>query len=140
MPKHLSLGTLLLGFIVVLAACSTTHCPRKDKIPKLPSQSPILDKHGQLIAPSDEPKKIERRVYVFKYDGSRQCGQGTVILPKRMARELNGIKLYSQESKNDGLMHVQVCGAPTGKANVYEIDESQLDKAKKRGFQQWNFD
>lgn len=56
-----------------------------------------------------------------------------------MMGDLKDIKVYSAQSLNDGLMHIQQCGTPTGKANVYEIDRNELDKAKKLGFKEWLF-
>lgn len=81
----------------------------------------------------------QERVRVFKYDGSLQCGMGKAVPMAEMAKELAGITIYSQENKPDGLMHIQACGTPTGRANVYEIDKSALEQAKKKGFKEWTF-
>ena len=77
------------------------------------------------------------RVKVFKADGSLQCGQGKKIALADMQNDLKDIKVYSAENKNDGLMHIQLCGTPTGNANVYEIDRKDLDAALKLGFKEW---
>ncbi len=82
----------------------------------------------------------QNRIKVFKYDGSLQCGMGKAVPIGEMAKELVGITIYSSENKPDGLMHIQLCGSPTGRANVYEIDQSQLEAAKKKGFKEWTFD
>lgn len=82
----------------------------------------------------------QSRVKVFKYDGSLQCGKAKPVSVSEMQRELKGIAVYSAENKPDGLMHVQVCGSPTGRANVYEIDKSTLEAAKKLGFKEWTFE
>lgn len=86
------------------------------------------------------PKTSTDTVKVYKYDGSLQCGMGKAIAIAEMQKELQGIIVYSNENKSDGLMRTQVCGSPTGKANVYEIDRSQLTEAKKRGFKEWTFE
>ncbi|MBY0451380.1 MAG: hypothetical protein K2P92_00005, partial [Bdellovibrionaceae bacterium] len=77
------------------------------------------------------------RVFVYKPDGSLQCGQGSRITPEDMKKELGAIKVFSSENKSDGMMRIQVCGAPTGMANVYEIDQKDLEAALKLGFKKW---
>lgn len=79
------------------------------------------------------------RVRVFKYDGSLQCKMGQPIAAAEMQKELGSIKVYSSDNKADGLMRIQVCGAPTGRANIYEIDRNQLEAAIKLGFKEWTF-
>jgi hypothetical protein len=54
-----------------------------------------------------------------------------------MQKDLGGIQVFSSENKHDGMMRIQVCGAPTGYANVYEIDEKDLEAALKAGFKKW---
>ena len=77
------------------------------------------------------------KVRVFKPDGSLQCGMGSKIPLETMEKELKGIKVLSRTNMNDGLMRIQVCGAPTGQSNVYEINRSDLPKALKAGFKEW---
>lgn len=77
--------------------------------------------------------------HVYKYDGTKQCGEGQEISLEAMSKQLENIKVLSMSKKNDGMMRIQVCGAPTGQANVYEIDTENLAKAKKLGFQEWKF-
>ncbi len=38
------------------------------------------------------------------------------------------------------MMRIQVCGAPTGNSNVYEIDRKDLEAALKVGFKEWTFE
>lgn len=77
------------------------------------------------------------RVRVFKPDGSRQCGKRGGKTVEVMERELAGITVYSREKRSDGLMHVQICGSPTGIINVYEIDLNTLKQAEERGFKRF---
>jgi hypothetical protein len=79
----------------------------------------------------------EGRVLVYKADGSLQCGMGKAITPQEMEKQLNGIKVYSRENRPDGKMHIQVCGSPTGMINVYEIPQTSLREAEKRGFKKF---
>ncbi len=80
------------------------------------------------------------RIRVYKYDGSKQCGQGKVVSPDEMKKQLGEIKTYSQMNITDNLMRTQVCGSDTGRANVYEIEKASLADAKKKGFREWTFD
>jgi hypothetical protein len=80
------------------------------------------------------------RVKVFKYDGSLQCKMGTAVSVDDMKKELKTFTVYSSQNKSDGLMHMQVCGKPTGKANVYEVDRKDLAEVKKLGFKEWLWD
>lgn len=70
--------------------------------------------------------------YVYKYDGSVQCGGIEPVPLEIMAKTLTdaGVKILSQHKGNDGLMHQFVCGAVTGAINIYEIDSADLQKAR----------
>lgn len=91
------------------------------------------------VPASIQEKSSSKNVLVFKYDGTKQCGEGQEISLDAMSRQLRDIKIISMSKKHDGMMRIQVCGAPTGHANVYEISDKDLAKAKSYGFQQWKF-
>ncbi len=76
---------------------------------------------------------------VYKPDGSLQCGDSGAIPVVEMQKELLQIKVYSANSLNDGAMRIQLCGAPTGNNNVYEIDKKDLEAALRMGFKPWTF-
>jgi hypothetical protein len=129
--KVLTLFLSLLFFV----SCQSGHCRKVDEsLPSVvtPEQMDKKDNH--------QSKKQARRIFVYKYDGSLQCDQGRKIPLKEMAGQLDGIKVYSMQNKNDGLMHIQVCGSATGFANVYEIAESDKLAAQKAGFKVWEFE
>jgi len=86
---------------------------------------------------SSQKKDLTTRVFVYKLDGTLQCGQGSKIGVDTMKKDLDGIEIFSSENKHDGMMRIQVCGAPTGYSNVYEIDQKDLEKALKLGFKKW---
>lgn len=119
----------LISLVFVLAACQSGNC-RSNRT----ESEREIKKADALQANSPQS-----RIKVYKYDGTLQCGMGKTTSVADMQKELAGIIVYSAENKNDGLMRIQVCGAPTGKANVYEIDKSSLDKAKTYGFKEWTF-
>ncbi len=73
-------------------------------------------------------------VRVYKPDGSRQCEKKPGILLDTMERELAGIVVQGRDKRKDGLMHIQVCGSPSGMINVFEIKANFLKQAEQRGF------
>lgn len=117
----------VLAFSLLLVSCASGPC----KEPKAPADRPLTP----AVAPSQ--KTAEVKIKVAKSDGSKQCGAKQGLTPEAMESQLKGIKVYSREKKNDGLMRIQMCGADTGQHNVYEIDASQLEAAKKLGFEEW---
>jgi len=76
-------------------------------------------------------------IEVYKYDGSLQCRRGKEIALKDMARELadNGIEVKASRKGTDGRVHIAMCGASTGRLNVYSIATESLPAAKKLGFE-----
>lgn len=115
-----------LLFSVVLAACTSGNC-RSQKTGSAEEKAMAT---AVMAAAGTHVK-------VFKYDGSLQCGMGKAISLSDMQKELTGLAVYSAENKPDGLMHIQACGTPTGRANVFEIEKSQMDLAKKKSFREW---
>lgn len=110
------------------AASTTGKTKTPTTIAAPPTAAPSDVENGDKNAPT---------VKIFKYDGSRQCGQGTPQKIDEMAKSLKGIQILSQENKNDGMMRIQMCGAPTGNANIYEIYQKDMKKAFKKGFREW---
>ena len=78
-----------------------------------------------------------KTVFVAKSDQSRQCDTASGVSLSEMEKELTGVNVYSAEKKADGLMHITLCGAETGMFNVYEIAETDAQKAKDFGFVEW---
>lgn len=116
--KRLNLSLFLIIFFL-LSACTTGHCPPK----------------------GSKATSTKSKVWVYKYDQSKQCQRTEGISLELMTKELADHKIYVHESKKeyDGLMRVQVCGAYTGLANLFLINISDIDKALAQGFQQWDF-
>lgn len=125
----------LYMFFIIFVGCASTNCKRKENIPPLPEGV------GPKIAHATEiDSEANKRVLVFKYDGSRQCEEGTGQTVEEMAKQLAGVTIYSQENRYDGQVHMTVCGGNTGSANVYEIDRKDLPAAQAAGFKIWNFE
>ena len=111
--------------VSVTEKASTSTTPTGGKMPNSANSS---NQAGQL------------RVKVYKPDGSLQCGMGKKTALEEMEKELKGLQVFGRSNQNDGLMRIQVCGAPTGQSNVYEISRSDLGKALKAGFKEWTQD
>ena len=85
-------------------------------------------------------------VRVFRYDGSLQCGMGQAVPLDEMAKELTAVNirvLSSEKSVVSGFI-IALCGAPTGRANVYEIAQDDFlriptDRQGVKRFRPWVF-
>ncbi len=113
---------LVLSVVFVVMGCSSTHCRMKE-----------------FQALESQKEKKVKTVKIYRYDGTLQCGMGKRISIDDMQKELKEIPVLSSAHLNDGLMRIQLCGSPTGDANVYEIEETNLEKAKALGFREWTF-
>lgn len=127
------LSLVLAAFFAM--SCTQGHCRRKSDAPGAATPVEAGDISGTTGA-----AKASDRIFVYKYDGSLQCGMGKAIPLETMAKELNGIPIISSVKKPDGLMHIQVCGSITGQANVFEIPAKYLKAAETKGFKKWSFE
>ena len=141
---------MMIVFSLLMMGCASGNCRHQEEVKKEAAAKTAVapasgatgasSTAGSAVAlPSGGSMKSDR-VKVFKYDGSLQCGMGKPIAVEAMKKDLKGITVYSAQNLQDGLMHVSLCGSPTGKANVYEIDRSNLEKAVKLGFREWTFE
>lgn len=115
---------LMLSSFLIVAACSNKPC---------------REVNMEGVPESIQTTNTTKNILVYKYDGTKQCGEGQEITLDAMSRQLRDIKIVSMSKKHDGMMRIQVCGSPTGHANVYEISENDSGKAKSYGFQPWKF-
>lgn len=74
----------------------------------------------------------DRTMEVFKFDGTLQCGLGAEIPIEAMAAELEGLgaKPTAADKRPWPGNLIQVCGAPTGQCNVYQIDDKDWATSK----------
>ncbi len=129
-----------LALVCLSIGCASGHC-RKPQVPQtgLPSAAAGSLGNEPQKEPTPPGTTTDKRVLVYKYDGSLQCKMGKPVSLNEMKNELRGIPIYSMEKKQDGQMHIQVCGSITGQANVFEISGADLKEAEKRGFRTWSF-
>lgn len=76
-------------------------------------------------------------ISIYKSDGTLQCQADVLDTSiEEMQQELTGsdIQVYQSSKSHDGLMHMQLCGSPTGNINVFSIASTDLNKAKSLGF------
>ncbi len=123
---------------LLIASCTSKHCRTERDV--IPPKGPVETKKAKDLK-GDKPISKDRvdTVRVYKYDGTKQCSKGKEITLNVMAEELKDLDVFVKEKLSDGLMRIQVCGQPTGMANVYEIRKSDLEKAESRGFKVWDF-
>lgn len=86
-------------------------------------------------------------ITIFQFNGSLQCQKGVVVSPDQAAQKLKeaGINVKSKATKKIPYGIPKKCGAPTGEANVFEIDASEWAKFLKKqpgalGYGNWIFD
>lgn len=121
---------LVLLSLLFLTACSTTNCGNERRY-----NSAKTEENAKMTL--DKGALNMKKVKVAKADGTLQCSQGKLIPLVEMQKDLKDITVFSSLNQNDGMMRIQVCGAATGNHNVYEIAESDLEKAKSYGFKLW---
>ena len=80
----------------------------------------------------------DAKVSVYKPDGSLQCKKNTGISLVAMENQLinNGVQVFDKRKGSDGKMRIMLCGAKTGRINIFSIQSHDLSKAKKLGFKQ----
>lgn len=85
----------------------------------------------------DSPQS-ESLIWITRKDGATSCGTTKAQTLEEGASELqrNGVKVLGSRKGNDGKMHAQACGMPTGSLNAYEISRDDLPKALMLGFQE----
>lgn len=97
---------------------------------------------AQAAAPEKEKEKtsedsgLVEKVWVWRPDGSKQCGMAKGIKPKEAAKRLKdrGVSVFKSRTGNDGMMHMTVCGGATGHTVELLIGVKDLEKVKKWGF------
>lgn len=139
-PRILSYIFVVLICGILIGGCASRPC-RQPRAPELdltvkqdpPTSGTSSSESGGALANDNAPLKVR----VYKSDGSRQCERRGGKSVEATERELAGIPVYHREKRSDGLMHIQVCGSPTGIINIFEIDSSNLKQAEERGFKRW---
>jgi hypothetical protein len=121
------------GLIIALCGAPTgmanVYEIAKDDLPRIPAGPQGVKRFQPWVygGPSIE---------VAKYDGSLQCEMGRPVSLNEMEKELRAanIAVQAKAKKSDGIQHPQMCGASTGRMNVYRINTSDWEKARVLGF------
>lgn len=137
--RVLSYIIVVLIFGALIGGCASRPCrqPRAPELDQTVKQPPPAQSATSLNGESPPNENAPLKVRVYKSDGSRQCERRGGKSVEATERELAGIPVYHREKRSDGLMHIQVCGSPTGIINIFEIDSSNLKQAEERGFKRW---
>lgn len=138
-------ATRVLSCVIVVLVfgtsfgCASRPCrqPRAPELDQTIKQPAIPSSATSSEGGSGRNDNTPLKVRVYQSDGSRQCERRGGKSVETTERELAGIPVYHREKRSDGLMHIQVCGSPTGIINIYEIDSSNLKQAEERGFKRW---
>lgn len=129
-----------LSFVMMslLLGCASGNCRQLTSNKNAATDAATVAAPGADTAAKPASAKPDT-VVVYKADGSLQCAMGKPVSVEAMEAQLSGIQVVAREKKSDGMMHIQVCGSPTGMMNTYTIPTSRLSDAEKRGFKKWNF-
>jgi hypothetical protein len=97
--------------------------------PAAMAEAPGAGAAAQVPAPKDA-------VQVFKPTGELQCepGKGTSLETVQDQLTSKKITVYESHTQPDGLMHMAVCGSPTGTIHVFTISKKSLHAAERAGF------
>ena len=125
--------SVVSGLIIALCGAPTgmanVYEISKDDLPRIPADRQGVKRFQPWVygAPSIE---------VAKYDGSLQCEMGSPVSLDEMEKALRAanIAVQAKAKKADGIQHPQMCGASTGRMNVYRINTSDWEKARVLGF------
>ena len=81
-------------------------------------------------------KTSTETVWVSKSDGGMSCEKesGQTLEAVTAQFKIAGIHVLEAEKGTDGLMRVQMCGAPSGSQNRLKISRSDLTQAEGMGF------
>ena len=77
-------------------------------------------------------------VWITRPDGAQSCQPGSGTTLEDDAQELKTAQIPVLESKkgSDGMMHIQMCGAPKGSTNSFLIPKDKLAQALTLGYRE----
>ena len=88
---------------------------------------------GSVPAPQKESSGPS--AWVKKSAEAKSCeGEGEPSTLARKELEKGGVQVLEAVTGGDGLMHLQMCGADTGKQHYFRIPQADVAKAKGLGF------
>ncbi len=131
---------LIILFTISLQACANSHC-RYIREAEAAKKADVSAPAASSEVPVANIKTSSAdRVRIYKFDGSLQCGLGQSQSLSQSQKTLGSMTVHQSWKRHDGMMRMQLCGSPTGQANVFEIDRKDLPAALKLGFKEWTVD
>ena len=139
----------LLAISAALLTVSCSHGTCNNLPQREVAQEGKVSTTGPELLPVDEPAKKaeapakpEKRlpsIEVFKATGELQCGETKGLTQDEMKSFLtkNKISVYEGRTQSDGMMHMTLCGSPSGKIHIFSIPKKDLKRAEKLGFKTW---
>ena len=127
-------------FVFLNIQCSHGPCnniPQRPEPSPVPSPSPNYSQ--SLPSPTPLPEAQAPRtpsVLVFKVTGEKQCqtGGGSNLDDVKAQLTSKNIPVFEAHTQADGLMHMALCGTPTGGIHVFAIPKKLQAKAQRLGF------
>jgi hypothetical protein len=126
----------VLALVILFTGCSAT---RETSSSAVGSKQMDASHTPQASQASGTPSaKSESLIWVTRKDGATSCGTSKGQTLDEGASELqrNGVRVLGSRKGNDGKMHAQACGMPTGSLNAYQISRDDLPKALVLGYQE----
>lgn len=138
------MSTIRFALALAFALGSMAFSASRNKSPEAPPPVPAA---ASAVAPKAALKDLTPETgsqngkdfaWVARPDGAKQCENTEGQSLDAGLEELKKAKIDVLESKkgDDGMMRIQLCGAPAGKENTYKIRRKDLAKARALGFQE----
>jgi hypothetical protein len=123
-----ALGLILCaGVIVALSGCTRTEHGSEVASGTAASSAPAAS-----VAPTAGPAQV----WISRPDGAQSCTPGSGTSLEDGAAELRKarVRVLGSRKGDDGKMHAQMCGIPTGTSNAYLIPKDDLSAAVAHGY------
>ena len=127
------------AFILLLCAgCAHDQCNNIPQRPVTPPATTDVTPPAPRAIQSSKMLLPEDSVQVSKPTGEKQCSVDKAEPLNKVLAQLSTKKItvYESHTQADGLVHMDLCGAPGGNVNVFTISKKDLKKALNLGFKE----
>ena len=95
----------------------------------------IIPLFAAMSGSAPAPQSKGASIWIKKSAEAKSCeGEGEPAAAARKELEKAGVQVLEAVTGGDGMMHVQMCGADTGKHHYFRISEGDRAKAQAQGF------